>query len=420
MVRDGPQPVVLTYYLYQAADSVGFIWPIFTLFLLWNDLTYTQIGTLSALSAILVVSLELPTGYVADRYGRRTALAIGMTAMAVSTAGFVVADTFLEFAALYALWALSMALQSGTADAWLYDALRGAVDDRSFTHVRGRGGSVYQWMSAVTMVAGGFLYVVHPTYPFVASALLNAVGVLIVLAMPRNPRFESSTGDDRVGVRESVSILTTQFATPALRVFVVYVALFFGVVHAADEYIQPITVDVVEARVGDVLSSPELAGLPIQAETTLGFVYAGFAVVAAVASYHAETVRRHVGLRRALVALPVCVAAAFLLPLVFPLLAIPVFFAMKGGAELVTPLVAQYVNDRTGETSRATVLSTISMAKAGVRAPLMPLAGLVADVASPITAVGTLGGGFLTVAVLIIAVASPVVIDASGRPQDEA
>ena len=410
-----PRPAILKYYLYQAADSVGFIWPVFTLFLLWNDLSFTQIGALSAISAILVVAFEIPTGYVADRYGRRNALVVGMAAMVVSTIGFVVADTFVEFAVLYAIWALAMAFQHGTADAWLYETLRAEMDEESFTRVRGRGGAVYQWTSAVTMIAGGFLYVVHPTYPFVASALLNAVGVAVVLTMPRNVQFEASAVDDAVGVRASLAIVRTQFTAPGLRTVVPYVALFFGVVHVADTYIQPITVEVLDGRLVDAMAALPIVGVAVPEEAVLGFVYAGFAVVAAIASYHAETVRRWVGLRHALLVIPVLTAASFLLPPAVPLLAIPVFFAMKGAYELCQPLVNQYLNDRTAGTGRATVLSAASMAYAIVRAPLMPMVGIVADGTTPIMAVAVLGSGFLVVAVITLSVGSPMTAPATSR-----
>lgn len=417
MSRPLPRATILKYYGYQAADSVGFIWPVFTLFLLWNDLTFAQIGLLSAVSAILVVVLEVPTGYLADRIGRRNALALGMAAMTASIVGFVFASSFVEFAVLYALWSLSISLQSGTADAWLYDTLSEVLRDGEFTRVRGRGGAVYQWASAVTMVLGGFLYVVHPTYPFVASAVLNATGIAIVVTMPRNVQFrgdgaaESSEGaDDRIGPIRSLGIVRTELARPPLRTFVAYVALFFAITQAADEYIQPITTTVLE----ETLASTSLAGA-IPEEATLGFLYAVFAIVAAFASYHAETVRDALGLRRALLWLPVAVAVCFLLPLTLPLLAIPVFVAMRGAGALSKPLVNQYINDATGSIGRATVLSAASMAYALVRAPLMPLAGIAADLTTPLTTVAGLGGTFLLVAAALFAVATPVP-DAAKEP----
>lgn len=404
-----PEMAVLKYYLYQATDSVGFIWPVFTLFLLWNDLTFTQIGTLGAISAALVVVFEVPTGYVADRLGRRNALVMGMFAMTLSISGFVVVDTFLGFAILYAVWSLALSLQSGTADAWLYETLKQHMDEASFTRVRGRGGAVYQWASAVTMVAGGFLYVLHPTYPFVASAILNGVGVIVVLTMPKNAQFEGSAVEETVGARESLSLLRSQFAKPALRVFVPFVALFFAIVNVADTYVQPITVDVLE----EIPAGLPVLGVDIPEEATLGVVYAGFAVLAALASYHAETVRNLLGLRAALLFVPVAAAALFVTPLVVPLLAIPVFFVMKGANALYRPLVNQYLNDRTGSAGRATVLSAASMAYALVRAPLKPLAGFVADLTSPIALFGALGMSFVVVAIGLLLVRAPI-LDVEG------
>ncbi|SDJ57367.1 Predicted arabinose efflux permease, MFS family [Halovenus aranensis] len=394
---------ILKYYLYRLSDSVGFIWPVFTLFLLWNDLSYTQIGTLSAVSAVLVVVFELPTGYIADRIGRRNTLATGMAAMSLSLAGFVVADTFRAFVALYIVWSLSMALHHGTDDAWLYATLRTTADEEAFTRVKGRGGAVSQLGSAVTMIAGGFLYVAHPVYPFVASALLNACGVVVVLSMPRNSQFDGKTAST-TRPRQSLRILRTQFLRPPLRSFVSFVALFFGVVAAADSYIQPIVVDVFAGL--SVGGPASMTAMP--EEATLGFVYAGFAVVAATASYHADTVGDWVGEHVALASVPTVVAGVLVFPALVPAAALPVFFVMKGGEALAKPLVGQYLNDRAAETERATVLSAASMSYAVVRAPLKPLAGVVADVSTPITAVAALGVTFVASAGLLFVITTPV------------
>jgi MFS family permease len=398
-----PRPAVAKYYLFQVTNSVGFIWPIFTLFLLYNDLTFTQIGTLSALSAVLVVAFEIPTGYLSDRIGHRNTLALGMGAMALSLAGFVVASTFLAFVLLYVVWAGAMALRHGTADAWLYEMLRARTDEHTFTRVRGRGGAVYQLSSAVTMIAGGLLYVLHPTYPFVASALLNGLGVVVVLGMPA---VEAET--EHVGVTEILGVLRGRFTRPSLRVFVPFVALFFAVVTTADTYIQPITVAVFESL--SVEAVPILTQAPaVPEEASLGFVYAGFALVAAVASYNAEAIRDRVGLRRALLGVPLVTALLLLVPLALPALAIGAFFVMKGAMALSKPLVNQYLNDRIGTASRATVLSAAQVSYAAVRAPLKPLVGGLADLTTPIGAVATLGAGFLVAGGLLIGLATPVV-----------
>ena len=389
---------VLSYYLFRVTDSVGFIWPVFTLFLLWNDLTFTQIGTLSAISAVLVVVFEVPTGYLADRIGHRNTLAIGMGATATSIAGFVAASTFRQFVALYVIWALANALRHGAADAWLYEMLRERLDSDAFTRVRGRGGAVYQVVTAVTMIVGGLLYAVHPTYPFAASAVLSGLGVGAILLMP-----QTDADADQPGVTDALTTLREQFTRPSLRAFVPFIALFFAMVTTADTYIQPITVDVIE-RLSAALA-------PVAEEATLGFVYAGFALAGGIASYNAERIRGWLGLRRALLAVPLVTAAALVFPLAVPLLAVPAFFLMRAATDLSKPLVNQYLNDRAGSASRATVLSAAQMSYAVVRAPLKPLVGVIADATSPFGAIAALGGGFLIVGLSIVVVAQSVIAD---------
>ena len=405
---------ILQYYGFMATDSVGFIWPIFTLFLLWNDLSYTEIGLLSAVSAVLVVGLEVPTGHVADLVGRRNALLVGLVAMTASLLGFVVADSFWHFVVLYSLWSIAMAFHSGTADAWLYDTLRESLREDEFTRVRGRGGAVYEWASACTMIVGGFLYVVSPTYPFVASAVLHALGIGVVASMPRNARYRGGDTDAR-DIRTSLSVVRTALLSTQLRVFVCFVACFFAVVQATDTYIQPIT----ESVIAEVLESVTLAGHAVPEPALLGVLYASFAVVGAVASDNAGAVRDRLGFRTALVWIPIGVSVALVAPSFVALLAIPVFILVKGSYALSKPLATQYVNDHTGSVNRATVLSATSMTFAVVRAPLKPMAGFVADTTSPLSTVALLGIAFLLVAVVLAVRARPVVAPPPARSSTE-
>jgi hypothetical protein len=101
------------------------------------------------------------------------------------------------------------------------------------------------------------------------------------------------------------------------------------------------------------------------------------------------------------VAVPLAVSLALLVPTLFPVAALPAFFLMKGGRELLYPIMSGYVNDRVETVGRATVLSAVSLLFALFRVPLQPLGGVVADATSPITAVAALAGLFVVAAVLL-------------------
>lgn len=381
-----PPSVVLKYYVYQATTTFGFFWPVFTLFLLSRDLTYAEIGVLGSVSAGVTVVGEVPTGYVGDRIGRRWSLVVGAVLMAGSLLGFLLARSFAAFAVLWVLWALGLAFRSGSADAWLYDALASrpgeGLDESAYTRVRGRGGAVNQAVTAATMLSAGGLYAVDRRLPFLAGAVLVLASVPVVLSFPRT----RDGGEERLTVLETLPVVRERLTAPPLRSVVLYAACFFGAVQAADTFVQPVAVGPV--------------GLP---EAGLGPLYAGFTVAAAVASYSAGGIEDRLSTRWALLVVPVLVGGFLLLPVVAPLAAVPLFFVMKSGEAATEPIVNGLLNDRVESVGRATVLSAAALVYALVRLPLKPAIGVVADRTTPITALGALGAGLLLVVVAVYA-----------------
>ncbi len=388
MKVERPSRVILKYYLFKAASGEGFFWPIFTLFLLSRGLTFTEITLLNSFGALLVLLGEIPTGYVSDRIGRRNSLVIATVLFVAQTLGFVFAAAFWQFAILWVLYAFSQTFRSGAGEAWLYDILEERLDESEFSRVRGRGGSISQWVTAASMLVAGLLYEMAATLPFIVGSAVSGAGVLVLLTFPKNQQFVD--GDDSLTIREAVPIIRSAIMSPPLRSVVLYVALFAGVFRAADEFIQPITTSAL--------------GLPV---TSLGPLYAGFSVAAAIAGFFAGDVEERLTRKWAIVSLPLLMALLFVLPLMVPLVALPAFFVMRASQAVIGPIASGYINDYTDSVGRATILSAVSMVYALARIPLQPLGGVVADHYSPLVALGTLGSLALFGYVIIYVVETP-------------
>ncbi|EMA41971.1 MFS transporter [Halococcus hamelinensis] len=384
-----PPLFVLKYYAYRATVTFGFFWPVFTIFLLDRGLSYTQIGLLNSLSAGIIVIGEIPSGYIGDRIGRRNSILVGSGLLSVSLIGFTVVKTFLAFAVLWVFWGLGSAFQSGSDDAWLYEALEDRSDESQYTRIRGRGGSVNQWMTAGTTLVAGGLYSLNPRLPFLAGGLLVASSIPVLLSLPKAG--ENETEDDRFTVLDALPVLRRRLTQPPLRSFVVYMALFFGIISAADEFIQPIATQA-------LFLSP----------TGLGPLYAGFTVTAAIASYFAGDIEKLLSTQWAILLVPTLVGVFFIVPLLAPLAAFPLFFVMKSANVVVRPIATNYINRHAESVGRATILSAASMAYALVRLPMKPLSGVVADATTPIAAVAALGGVFLLGGTIVVLWETPV------------
>jgi MFS family permease len=444
--------VVLQYYLYRAAANPGFFYPIYILFMVdVNNLSYTAVGLIGTAQAIVVLTGEVPTGYVGDRIGRRNSLVVATLLSLVSTASFLVVTDLPGFLFTFATLSLGTTFISGSGQAWLYDTLAERLDTDEFTRVQGRGSAAAKWSMAVTMIAGGLLYVEDPLYPFVAGLVLQSISLVLVLSLPKNRQYradednESSETDDTdtVGpdtdeldtdrdgaddadtedaddadaddhdvltVFDTFPLIRDQLNRPPLRSFVVFTALYGGLLMTADAYIQPVTLDAIRGSLDAALAS---IGLPEPA--TLGFLYSAFTVVSALASDRAEQVESLLGTRTALLGIPALIAGLFLLPVVVPILAFPMFFVMKGGGAIFHPISGQYLNDRLESVGRATVLSTVSMLSALSRIPFAVGSGVVADVFDARMAVAALGGIFIVCAVVVQIAGSGVASDARRR-----
>ncbi|MXY85436.1 MAG: MFS transporter, partial [Chloroflexi bacterium] len=90
------------YYLFQFAT--GFlIWvPVWIIFLQdERGLSLTQVGLMEAVFWSCMMLFEVPTGAIADRFGRRTSLALGGFLFTGGTIFFVLSDGFAGLAISY-------------------------------------------------------------------------------------------------------------------------------------------------------------------------------------------------------------------------------------------------------------------------------------------------------------------------------
>jgi MFS family permease len=122
---------------------------------------------------------EVPTGVVADVWGRRASFLLGTVTLAVTTVMYVllwqVEAHFVLWALVSLLLGLGFTFFSGATEAWLVDALRATAFEGPLESVLAWG----QVISGVAMlggsVAGGYLaQVTNLGVPFVLRAVILA------------------------------------------------------------------------------------------------------------------------------------------------------------------------------------------------------------------------------------------------------
>ena len=134
--------------------AASFIWGINTLFLLDAGLSNLEAFAANAFFTVGMVLFEVPTGVVADGWGRRMSFLLGTVTLAGSTFLYFLlwqfSAPFWWWAAVSVLLGLGFTFFSGAVEAWLVDALRFSGYEGGLEVVLGRG----QMVSGVAMLSG--------------------------------------------------------------------------------------------------------------------------------------------------------------------------------------------------------------------------------------------------------------------------
>jgi len=214
------------YYVLTAGTTLAasLIWGINTIFLLDAGLSNLEAFAANAFFTAGMVVFEIPTGIVADSWGRRASFLLGTVTLAVTTGLYVLLwqlhSPFVWWAIVSALLGLGFTFFSGATEAWLVDALTETGYDGSLERVFSRG----QVIGGITMlagsVAGGYLaQLTNLGVPYVARAGVLLVVFVLALALMRDIGFTPQRGGQPlVEMRKLVtSSVDNGLRVPAIR-----------------------------------------------------------------------------------------------------------------------------------------------------------------------------------------------------------
>ena len=346
--------------------------PIWVVFLQRKGLSLTQIGILESIAWILTAALEVPTGLIADRWGRKASIAIGT--LLYSVAMFLILTPALSpsFIVGYVLWNSSMAFVSGADSALLYDSLKADGREAEAAKFAGRSTAIQLGSQGLAAVVGSALATVNITLCFSISGILAFGAAILILTAREAPRY-SAAGEKPLeywnNLREAISIAARR---PAVRALLL-LSTAFTVVPLVVYYflLQPYAV---------------VVGFPIAA---LGLVVVLIQGTTVMASWLAHRIGRRFGLRKI-----VTVSAVFLVGATAILGATPsvpsigLMLVVALVPSLVGPLLTTRINDVIPTGQRATILSLGALIGELGTAGLVPLLLGLADVVSPPAAIG--------------------------------
>ena len=266
----------LKFRLYGFLKNLRFFDPFLILFFREVGLSFLEIGVLFSIREIATTLLEVPTGILADTYGRRRAMLAAFSAYLAAFAVFYLVPRFWALALAMVLFAFGETFRSGTHKAMILDHLRlRGVEDRRVAYY-GRTRAASQLGSAVAaLIAGGLVfYTGSYRIVFLASIVPYVGGLLLLASYPREldgdlaPIEGSAVRAAARRLRDTVAALGRLFRNPLLLRGLLNSAGFDAAFKSTKDYLQPI----VQAQ---ALALPILLAFGSEQRTALliGIVY---------------------------------------------------------------------------------------------------------------------------------------------------
>jgi MFS family permease len=165
-------------YLYSFMSNFNLTQGVWMLYLAYRGLSLFEIGMMESIFHITSFTMEVPTGMIADLYGRKTSRILGRLLAVVSTVIMLLSTNLVFFMMSFIFSALSYNLESGAGDALIYDSLKSIGEENDYMKITGRREIFYQLASTGALLIGGYLATID--YLLVYQFAL-AIGVLTVV-----------------------------------------------------------------------------------------------------------------------------------------------------------------------------------------------------------------------------------------------
>ncbi len=324
-------------YCIKVSKWFSLIMPIIVLFYQENGLGLKEIFLLKSVYSIVSVALDIPTGYLADAWGRKKCLLAGCLIAFGGTVTYSLAYTFGAFLLAEILLGIGQSLVSGADSALLYDTMLRQRREKDYLKYEGRVIMVGNFSEALAGICGGLLAASFLRLPFYCQMGVAFIGIPAALSLKE---YNART---RIlhPLRNILNILHYSLVrNRTLR----YDILFSGIIGASTLtmawFVQPVLMHI---------------DLPTE---LFGVVWTVLNLVVGIAALYSDALSARLGENKTYTFILLFIVGGYLAVsfcLTHAALAILfLFYIVRGFA---TPILKGYINRQTFSEMRATVLS---------------------------------------------------------------
>lgn len=333
-----------------------------TIFWLNKGLTMTEVFLLQSIFALFVLILEVPSGYFADKFGRKKAMIIGSIFTFLGFLYYCFAGSFLQFVFIEALLAVGVSFCSGSNSAMLYDTLLSLNREKEYHKTESRYFAVTGYSCAIATIMGSFLAEKYMQEAFYLQAFVFIFPIFLSISLVE-PKLHKEAGTAKINFNK---ILHYSYRHQEIKWLIFYSGFLASSTLAIVWYSQPFM---------------KYIGIPI---AFFGVIWALLSFLRGVFSNLSPQLEKFLGRKKILFILVISPFIGYLGLGIFQnsIWAVVFFICFQFSFAVSTPVIKNYINNLVESNMRATVLSLQSMMQRLIFTITGPFLGWILDLYS--------------------------------------
>ena len=388
-----PKNTIRLYLLLTMVRRLGasFTFATYVMFLISRGLNLFEVNLVNFVFFTTLFLCEIPTGVVADVFGRKPSYVISCFLTSLAMFIYAVSGSVFGFAVAEATAAIGMTFASGAFQAWLVDGLKHKNYNEPLGPIFAKEQQYAHIAEILGAIVGAFLADKNPMFPWMVSGTIALFVGFLAWGLMKEEYFVRQRFSLRNGFQSMKEIAATSIRYIAKNKVVKFILLLVGIQFFA-------------IQAANMQWQPFFSGF-LPNKTALGFIFGAISVSLIVASaLSSRFLKIMKDEKRALIVSQVGAGAGIIATVMFKWfpLALGIFLLHEFARGLFRPLKDTYLNDNIPSKERATLISFESMAQhiGGMFGLLF--SGFFAEYAS-IKATWMLSGGILIAATLWLA-----------------
>jgi MFS family permease len=223
-------------YLYRFLDDFMLIYPLYAVMFADRGLSAGQIASLFIAWSTTSILLEIPTGGLADKFSRRKLLALGQAVRALGYLCWLFIPNYWGFLAGFILWGVGGAFSSGTYEAFLFDELKAAGQEKDYVRVLGKAASFSLVGNLIATALASAAILMGYGFVLAASASVTLLSGLVAWSLPEAKRQESTGEEGSEYFATIIKGVRQALTRPQLLKVILFFAFIGTVYGALEEY----------------------------------------------------------------------------------------------------------------------------------------------------------------------------------------